>query len=543
MIRYLILMIAFLMVIPCYGDPLSDGKAAGKTAGNEILQQLNSSSKINKRISVPMTDDAVPLQTLSTTNPQLIDISMTTESTDAFLEVTGNLLPTGDMAVTVKTDFAFTGTFTQTFKVPVAISGPCTNGFISSLMGSWALKKYLMWTVDDKMVLDITPVSSTDLAGCYCINNSCGKVKDTQSILETIGGAIVGAVQSTNPRLTVTKVDANPASIRFFGQDSSDTKNLHGTYYSGPDKPEKLYSKTSDTALKNATANALTTQQASPESYYNSLYTTFSSVQKRVSTSTCEIKRMINLTPSPSVVTTDTCKTVDLLTCRLVTESICDYDGSNCVNTYQSFNPTLNKPDTTCKNIGSYIFCNDGFEISDSSYGTILSGTGIWYDIKRQYQCQEESSYNFDTALDRASDVEDSTVLSGDKVSYTDLTKVTFNLNPDLSNGYDNCERVCKIRRIVEGTDVTKSGKVSDYRQDDMTKFNESYEYSYVPCDIHALPNPVCVIGPEFEGLIEGKDYFIDPNEICLCTDSFGSAMSALQSIKFASKDMICSKK
>ncbi|MBU0991714.1 MAG: hypothetical protein KJ737_04385 [Proteobacteria bacterium] len=542
--KLLIIWLMCLMAMPTFGDPMEDAKKDGKKSANDILQEINTAGEINKKISVPLTDDAVPLQTLSKTNPQLIDVALTNESTDAFLEVTGSLLWSGDMEITVKADFGFTGYFTQTYAVPFIVSGVCTNGFISCLPADWSFKKYFLWTVDDKMLLEITPGGSQHLAGCYCINNSCGGIDDTQSILETIGGAIVGAVQTRNPRLTVTKVEATKTSIRFFGQDSSETKSLLGTYYGGPDKPEKLYSKTNDKKLNDATEAVVKAQSASPESYYNSLYATFSEVQKPVSIDSCLIKRTINLSPSPNVVTNDTCATIDPFKCQLMSESICDYEGNNCVWTYQSYNPTSYIPNTSCKTIGSYTFCNNGSQITDNSYGTILTGTGIWYHIERRYQCQDESDYDFETTLTRAANVTGSTTLTGDTVSYTDLTNYTFKLPTD--NDFEPCEKACKILRIAEGTDVTKSGKVSDYRQDTTieignnpvtVKYNESLEYTYVPCEKDEFGKEVCAIDPD----LKDKNYEII--EACKCIDTFNTAISALQSVKFASKDMICSKK
>lgn len=535
-----------------YADPRSDGERHAREVQG-FINQINTSDKLNKRISKPLTDDAVPLETF--TGQQIANAALTRESSDVFLEVAGTQSPSGDMNVQVFSDFGFTGSYTRVFNVPVAISGVCANGFTSCDPGTWNNPAYYLWTMDANRGLDLVSASVGDVAGCYCVNASCGPVTDTKTILGHIGGAVVGAIQERDPRLIVTKVESTAASIKYYGQNSGRTTNLQGTYYSGPDNPETAYRSTSDAALNAETNRILSLQQSDPNSPYSAVERTFSNTEGPVNPTTCLIRRTIVLSsPVPTVSLSDTCAAMNPSTCKLKRERVCDYDGGNCVETYASFNPTLKKPLSHCKSIGSYVFCNDGNAITDTTAGTILSGTNVWYYIEREYQCQDANGYDFTAVTRRTADVENTTAISGNSVSYTDQgVSRSFGMPQTNDPG---CEKVCKIRRRVAGTDVTLAGKVSDYRQDTTdvngapVRYNESYEYTYVPwVEDPADPRTgACQLPEEFDSLQEGehRDYWIIPdpitNTIGSCRETFGDAIAVLQGIRAASDDMICSK-
>ena len=550
--RETVFLLVILWATLIHADPRSDGERHARDLQG-FINQINTPDKLNKRISKPLTDDAAPLETF--TGQQIANAALTRESSDVFLEVSAIQMASGDMSVQVSSDFGFTGSFTHTFAVPVPISGVCANGFVACDPGTWNNPAYYLWSVDANMVIDLTAALPGDVVGCYCVNASCGPITDIKSILAHIGGAVVGAIEDRDPRLIVTRVESTAASIKYYGQNSGHTTNLQGTYYSGPDKPETVYRSTSDAALNAETNRILALQQSDPQSPYSAVEKTFSNTEKPANPNTCLIRRSIVLTqPLPTVSLSDTCAAIDPATCKLKNERVCDYDGGNCVETYASFNPTLKKPLSHCKTIGSYVFCNDGAAITDAALGVILSGVNVWYYIEREYQCQDPNGYDFSAVARRTADVENTTVLSGSSVSYTDQgVSRSFGIPQANDPG---CEKVCKIRRRVAGTDMTQAGTVSDYRRDTTdvngspVSYNVSYEYTYVPW-VEDPANPgtgTCLLPEEFDGLQEGddKDYKIIPdpmtNTIASCRATFGDAIAVLQGVRAASDDMICSK-
>jgi hypothetical protein len=122
------------------------------------------------------------------------------QKTATLMEV---LVPTGllrrpGLSFRSRGDTDFDGTVDSRINLPVPVSGICANGVISCQPGTWNQCNYFRWDMDTARNLKLTQVDMPQLAGCYCINNSCGD----QSRLGQhgprcsgdLGGGMIGAL-------------------------------------------------------------------------------------------------------------------------------------------------------------------------------------------------------------------------------------------------------------------------------------------------------------------------------------------------------------
>ncbi len=140
-----------------------------------------------------------------------------------------------------------------------------------------------------------------------------------------------------------------------------------------------------------------------------------------------------------------------------------------------------------------------------------------WWIKKRTYQCQSEPA-NWEDAFIRAENVQNTLDEEG---TFTDIQKqgdewqqssgnvTTF----EFEGGY--CAPSCKTRKQVNKQEITLSSIAET-----------AYEYFYYECD----SSNVCPSGDDEEVITA-----------CSCINEFNEAATALQSLRLANEDMICS--
>lgn len=128
---------------------------------------------------------------------------------------------TGDlMRLSIARDANLDGTLESNLTLPVPVSGVCANGIISCRPGSWDQCRPFKWSVDQARAIGISPVPVTELAGCYCLNNSCGPNLawgNMAGVLKDLGGGVVGALTSADPRIGVAQAQIDGSVIRYTG--------------------------------------------------------------------------------------------------------------------------------------------------------------------------------------------------------------------------------------------------------------------------------------------------------------------------------------
>lgn len=137
------------------------------------------------------------------------------------LEVLIQPATTGDIGmVRISRDKDMDGAFDTTSSLPVPVSGICANGILSCDPGTWANCRAFRWDVDGAQDLKLTEVQMPELAGCYCINTSCGSnlvFGNLPTVLKDLGGGMVGALTTAFPAIGVTEARINGPVIDYVG--------------------------------------------------------------------------------------------------------------------------------------------------------------------------------------------------------------------------------------------------------------------------------------------------------------------------------------
>ena len=232
----------------------------------------------------------------------------------------------------------------------------------------------------------------------------------------------------------------------------------------------------------------------------------------------------------------NTCNPGD--SCKLMEEQVCDGNG-NCVYTWKNFNPTGLKPLPSCRtessDLDTYTVCTDGTTITSQSsstgaIATVATGENLWWVIKRKYRCTSDETYDLSEAQQRMATIEDSLSTNDDQtsLSYNDYLNGQTVAGPATSlhsqASSPDCEQICEVRTPVARTDAGVPGNASQYQRD-----VNSYEDIYRPCIVQD--------GQYVCPLEDGETVV----RACGCLNDFKKAISTLQFLRDASKDMICS--
>ncbi|TAJ74229.1 MAG: hypothetical protein EPO45_17695 [Sphingobium sp.] len=165
-------------------------------------------------------------QSISTVdNSQTFNPNIACQKTATLLELIAQPASTGDIGtLRISRDKDLDGAVDQTLTLPVPVSGICANGVVSCQPGTWNQCKSFKWDVASGGDLKLTEVGLTDLAGCYCVNNSCGSNLvwgNMASVLKDLGGGVVGALTTADPRVGVAQAVIDGPAIRYTGAHST----------------------------------------------------------------------------------------------------------------------------------------------------------------------------------------------------------------------------------------------------------------------------------------------------------------------------------
>ena len=137
------------------------------------------------------------------------------------LELLAQPNATGDIGtLSISRDRDLDGSFDEAMTVPVPVSGICANGVISCTPGTWNTCRFFRWSAAASGSLKLSEVELTDLAGCYCVNNSCGSNLvwgNMASVLKDLGGGVVGALTTADPRIGIAQASVDGPVIRYTG--------------------------------------------------------------------------------------------------------------------------------------------------------------------------------------------------------------------------------------------------------------------------------------------------------------------------------------
>ena len=147
-----------------------------------------------------------------------------------------------------------------------------------------------------------------------------------------------------------------------------------------------------------------------------------------------------------------------------------------------------------------------------------------WFEISRVYRCRNRKDYTFDDALDRNGVITESTSETGyrDKITVDgkSVWKTGKLLLPADGITVDHCTKACKTRKAVPDNDAGHSGVVGHQTVDKIR-----YQVVYKSCQNSSCP-------------VEDDEEIV---EDCQCLEEFSSALTAMQAIRMAGGDAICS--
>ena len=219
-IRKLLLITALLAGSSAAANPPPETRA--EDAVNAVSGNWADAASVEQSFSTPLTAGA-DFQTFDGVNAFAKPISCL--ASDAFLEVFFAPSGSGDLSpVTVRQDTDFDGTFDLAQTLPAPVSGVCANGVISCAPGTWTGCQGFAWAAGPSNALTLAPAPLADLAGCYCVNNSCGSglgVLNEAAILSDLAGGMAGALQAQDARYAVSTVGRTPFQITLSGQSTT----------------------------------------------------------------------------------------------------------------------------------------------------------------------------------------------------------------------------------------------------------------------------------------------------------------------------------
>lgn len=238
--------------------------------GRIVTQKFSTKEGINTNINAPLMSDA-PMKTLD--NSKSFNARLVCSGQAKFMTLFTQPSGTGDLTNTILSqDLNLDGTMDYNYSINIPISGVCSNGLISCTPGTWTNCVAYRWNSDDTGKITLVATNQTNLGGCFCINSSCGSNlpwNNLSIILQTLGGGAANAIRTGNSRMAISDVKIDGSFANYYGQN---TRNCN-TVSAQDGNLEALYS--NPAALTSNVETTVASQQATPGSMYNILYSAY----------------------------------------------------------------------------------------------------------------------------------------------------------------------------------------------------------------------------------------------------------------------------
>jgi hypothetical protein len=215
----LLLTAAAMLSVPAFAQTVEERARAAAEASRA---KTSDSDAIQENYLTP----GLAGQSITTVdNSKTFNPNIACQQTATLLELIAQPAGTGDIGtLRIARDKDLDGTVDQSLTLPVPVSGICANGVVSCQPGTWNQCKSFKWDVASGGNLKLTEVDLTDLAGCYCVNNSCGSNLvwgNMAAVLKDLGGGVIGALTTADPRVGVAQAVIDGPAIRYTGAQST----------------------------------------------------------------------------------------------------------------------------------------------------------------------------------------------------------------------------------------------------------------------------------------------------------------------------------
>ena len=211
----LCLVAALCVPIPSHAQTAEDRARAAAAAARE--KSADSDAILDNYVTPGLAG-----QTITTVDSsKAFTPNLACQKSATLLELLAQPNGTGDIGtLTISRDKDLDGSFDEALTVPVPASGICANGIISCTPGTWDACRFFRWDTSATGSLKLSEVELTDLAGCYCVNNSCGSNLvwgNMASVLKDLGGGVVGALTNADARIGIAQASIEGPVIRYTG--------------------------------------------------------------------------------------------------------------------------------------------------------------------------------------------------------------------------------------------------------------------------------------------------------------------------------------
>jgi hypothetical protein len=224
--------------------------------------------------------------------------NLSCQKTSTLLELLVQPGSTGDLTqVRISHDRDFDGSFDSQTLLPVSVSGICANGVIACNPGTWQGCRYYGWSVNSALNIDLAETQMTSLSGCYCINNSCGTNLawgNISEVLKDLGGGVVGALTTADPRIGISQAQVEGTIIRYTGAQTTSCT-------SSPSVEQIKYRSTAETLASDAqsvadASSVFQAVKASPAGTAKAEQITSCTITREISSSQTDIESIIRRT-------------------------------------------------------------------------------------------------------------------------------------------------------------------------------------------------------------------------------------------------------
>ncbi|CAM5400523.1 hypothetical protein [Sphingobium scionense] len=213
--RALLLMAALSLPVALHAQTAEDRARAAAEASR--AKSADSDAILGNYVTPGLAGEAISTVDSSRT----FTPNLACQKSATLLELLAQPNASGDIGtLSISRDRDLDGSFDEALTVPVPVSGICANGLISCAPGSWNACRFFLWDTAASGSLKLTEVELTDLAGCYCVNNSCGSNLvwgNMASVLKDLGGGVVGALTTSDPRIGIAQAAIEGPVIRYIG--------------------------------------------------------------------------------------------------------------------------------------------------------------------------------------------------------------------------------------------------------------------------------------------------------------------------------------
>lgn len=208
--------------VPAFAQDAADQKQSAEQNFDAIKGKFGDKDAFEKNFTSPLTS-GTNFSTLD--GSQSFQQRLSCPSSSNYLEVFYGIGSGGDLTpISVQQDTNFDGRFDHSVAFANPISGVCANGIISCNAGTFDNCASYRWSANSGTQLGLSEVELNELAGCYCVNNSCGgnlAFSNRSTILDDLAGGMAGALMERDPRYAVSTVAREDFVIRLSGQDAS----------------------------------------------------------------------------------------------------------------------------------------------------------------------------------------------------------------------------------------------------------------------------------------------------------------------------------